>query len=206
MTIKLNFNTTNVLDNTLEEGVRKLLYEGKKEETYNHCKNVAEMNVKIAKMFNLDIEACKNAGYLHDISAIVSLNEMSKYAKENFSYIDNAEEKYPFLLHQRISKVISKEVFKIEDIRVLDAIECHTTLKSNPSKYDMSLFIADKLAWDQENVPPFYNEVEKALSISLEKASLTYINYIIDNNVILCPHKWILDAKKYLEIIVEKNL
>ena len=28
-------------------------------------------------------------------------------------------------------------------------------LKAEPTEYDMVLFIADKLAWDQEGIPPF---------------------------------------------------
>ena len=76
-------------------------------------------------------------------------------------------------------------------------------LKANPSQYDMALFIADKLSWDQEGTPPFYDIVIKNLSVSLEKACLSYINYIIDNSMILHPHSWIIESKEYLEKVLE---
>ena len=65
---------------------------------------------------------------------------------------------------------------------------------------NMALFIADKLLWDKEGTPPFYDVVSENLSYSLEKACLSYINYIIDNNMILHPHSWIIASKKYSEI------
>ena len=52
----------------------------------------------------------------------------------------------------------------------------------------MSLFIADKLAWDREGIPPFYEDVDHALDISLELACYKYMQFMADNNMILCPH------------------
>lgn len=129
----------------------------------------------------------------------IANKKLLKYMIEHNLFIDAAEKKYPFLLHQRISRLLAKTFFKIDDETILSAIECHSTLKPNPSQYDMALFIADKLSWDQEGTPPFYDIVSKSLSISLEKACLTYINYIIDNNMILHPHSWLIAGKKYLD-------
>lgn len=95
---------------------------------------------------------------------------MLKYACENSFDLCEAERKYPFLLHQRLSKIIAAQYFNISDEDILSAIECHTTLKKDTSKYEMSLFIADKLAWSREGIPPFYEEVNAGLAISLETA------------------------------------
>lgn len=179
--------------------VREFLLQNDKRRTLEHVTAVAETNKKIAEKFGLDKNICIISGYLHDISTVVNPKDMLNYMKDNNLFIDEAEIKYHFLLHQRVSKLLAKEFFCIEDERVLSAIECHTTLKSNPSQYDMALFIADKLSWDQEGTPPFYDAVSLNLSISLESACLSYINYIIDNNIILHPHSWLLEAREYLE-------
>ena len=71
---------------------------------------------------------------------------------------------------------------------MLSAIGCHTTLKAEPTDYEMVLFIADKLAWDQEGVPPFYNEVRSVLDVSLKRASYDYMKYINDTGKILGQH------------------
>ena len=56
----------------------------------------------------------------------------------------------------------------------------------------MSLFIADKLAWDKRGIPPFYEEVDSALDISLEAACYKYMEYMVEDDMILCPHdNWI---------------
>ncbi len=156
------------------------------------------MNIKIAEKFGLDKSICELCGYLHDISAVVAPADMLTYAVQNDWHIDKSEKAYPFLLHQRISKVIAKQYFGITDEKTLSAIECHSTLKASPSAYDMALFIADKLAWDQENQPPFYSVVNDALKKSLESASLAYMDYIVTNKMILHPHEWFISAVRFL--------
>jgi predicted HD superfamily hydrolase involved in NAD metabolism len=150
------------------EDVQSLLYSRGKQNTFTHVKAVAEMNVKIAAQYGLDKKICELGGYLHDISAVISPKDMLSYAIGKDWYIDEAEQKYPILLHQRISRIIAQEDFGITDERVLSAIEHHSTLKTNPSDYDMALFVADKLAWQESaDMPvceaPFYSLVSDAL-------------------------------------------
>ncbi|CEN77586.1 bis(5'-nucleosyl)-tetraphosphatase (symmetrical) YqeK [Paraclostridium sordellii] len=178
--------------------IKNFLLENDKSKTLKHVIDVANTNSKIAKKYGLDENICIISAYLHDISTVIQPNDMLNYMYENNLFIDEAERKHSFLLHQRISRLIVKDFLGIDDELILSAIECHTTLKQNPSKYDMALFIADKISWDQEGVPPFYDIVIENLSISLEKACLSYINYIIDNNMILYPHSWIIEGKEYL--------
>ena len=47
-----------------------------KEKTWNHVKNVAEKAKKLAIRYHLDIEKCIIAALLHDISAILSPEDM----------------------------------------------------------------------------------------------------------------------------------
>ncbi len=186
--------TRNTIDN-----IKHLLCKNGKQKTYEHVRAVANVNIKIAKHYGLDVEICELCGYLHDISAVIKPDDMMLYAQSNGWYIDESENKYPFILHQRISRVIAEQDFNITDERVLSAIECHSTLKENPSAYDMALFVADKLAWDQDGEAPFYDVVKTALETSLEAASLAYMQFIIDNKMILYPHKWFEDGMRYLK-------
>jgi len=182
----------------IKADVKTLLCEFNKAKTFEHVKAVAEANIKIAEQYNLDKNICELCGYLHDISAIMPYSMMMSYAVDNNWHIYEAEKKFPILLHQRISKVIAEEDFNITDERILSAVECHTTLKSNPSDYDMALFIADKLAWDQEGQAPFYDIVSEALKQSLEAASLAYMDYIVEHKMIFYPHDWFNDSVKFL--------
>ena len=178
--------------------IQSLLSVKNKAKTFEHVKSVAGMNVRIAGQYGLDKDICELSGYLHDISAIIPPKDMLSYAVDNGWQIDKAERKYPLLLHQRISKIIAREYFNVADERILSAIEHHTTLKSNPSDYDMALFVADKLAWDGEGDAPFYTVVSDALRYSLEAASLAYMDYIADNKMIWYPHTWFEEGRKFL--------
>ncbi len=194
-------NTTE-LTGDIEVDVNNFLLQNNQKKTLEHVIEVAKTNKEIAVKYNLDEKICIISGFLHDISVVIHPNDMLNYMIENNLFVDESERKYPYILHQRISKIIAKNFFNISDKTILSAIECHSTLKANPSKYDMALFIADKLSWDKEGTPPFYDIVSENLSFSLEKACLSYINYIIDNNMILHPHSWIIESKKYLEISI----
>ena len=178
--------------------VKALFQSNNKQNTFNHAKAVAEMNMKIADRYELDKDICELCGYLHDISAVVAPGDMLAYAIKKGWHIDESERKHPFLLHQRISKTIAEQNFGVSNEQILSAVECHSTLKMNPSAYDMALFIADKLAWDQESEAPFYSVVNDALNQSLEAASLAYMDYIVDNKMILHPHKWFEAGVRYL--------
>ena len=196
-----NYKYVNITKNTgdIIVDVNNFLLENNKKKTLKHVIDAANRNSEIAEKCGLDKDRCIKCGYLHDISAVIQPSDMLTYMVGNNLFIDESERKYPFILHQRISRLLAKSFFNVDDETILSAIECHTTLKSNPSQYDMALFIADKLSWDQGGIPPFYDVVIKNLSLSLEKACLSYINYIIDNNMILYPHSWIIESKKYLQ-------
>ena len=122
---------------------------------------------------------------------------MLRYAKDYNMFLDLSEEKYPFLLYQRFSATVAMEVFKVNDERILSAITHHTTLKANPSQYDMALFVADKLSWDHDGVPPYFQIVQSELDKSLYHASLAYIDFVLNHNMVLCPHKWLVEAYQW---------
>ena len=132
--------------------------------------------------------------------------EMYEKAKARNLEIDPAEEKFHFLLHQRISKIIAREYFDINDQDILDAIECHTTLKKNAGMYDKVIFIADKISWDQKDVPPYYDLLKSKAMESLDEACYFYIKYQFENSLLLMPHQWIKEAYEDLKILLKKDI
>lgn len=113
--------------------------------------------------------------------------------------IDPAEEKYHFLLHQRISKIIAEERFGINDAEILSAVECHTTLKKKAGMYDKVIFIADKILWDQKDFPPYYDILKSKAAESLDDACYYFIRYQFDNGLLLMPHQWLNEAYEELK-------
>lgn len=165
-----------------------------KEDVLKHVENVADIALELAKAYKLDIVKTNLAALLHDISGIMTPQEMYDFAKMRGLEIDPAEEKYYALLHQRVSKIIAQEEYDITDTDILNAIECHTTLKKNASMYDKIIFIADKISWDSKGAPSYDDLLKSTTVESLDKACYTYIKYQFDNNLLVMPHQWLIEA------------
>ena len=182
-----------------EELIRDTYLSRNKVKTLKHAEEAAETAAWLAGIHHLDIQKARTALLLHDISAVMTPQEMYETAVERGMPLDPAEEKYHFLLHQRMSRIIAEKQFGIQDEDILSAIECHTTLKKNAGLYDQLVFIADKISWDQEGIPPYYEELREKAAESLEEACFFYIHYQFENKLLLMPHRWISEAYEELK-------
>ncbi len=181
------------------DSIKNKYLSNNKEDVLKHVEDVAELAVGLAKAYSLDATKTKLAALLHDISGIMTPQEMYDFAVMKGLEIDPAEEKYHALLHQRVSKIIAQEEYGITDSDILNAIECHTTLRKNASLYDKIVFISDKISWDQKGVPSCDDLLKSATVESLNEACYLYIKYQFDNNLLVMPHKWLIDAYEDLK-------
>lgn len=170
-----------------------------REDVLKHVEDVANIAIALARAYNLDIVKTKLAALLHDISGVMTPQEMYDFAKTRGLEIDPAEEKYHALLHQRVSKIIAQEEYDITDSDILSAIECHTTLKKNASMYDKVIFIADKISWDTKGVPSYDDLLKGGSAETLVEACYLYIKYQFDNNLLVMAHQWLIDAYEDLK-------
>lgn len=183
----------------IEADTHNILIKNDRHVIAEHTIRVAKKAFEIAEEFGVDKTSARIAGFLHDISGIIPNDKRLEAA--NLLNIDvlPEEERLPLILHQKISRVMAQDVFGINDTYILNAIECHTTLKANASKLDMVLFIADKIEWDQKGIPPYIKEVNKGLDISLEYAAFSYLKFQWDNRANLkVLHPWLEEAYKDL--------
>ena len=169
-----------------------------KEYIWEHSLKVAEESIAIAQQYALQEKICIEAALCHDVGGMYTEDELLMMAIEEHMALDPAETQHPFLLHQRFSRKICEQVLAIKDERITEAVGCHTTLKANPSAYDMALFIADKLAGNPYGELPYAKEIRKALCCSLESACLAHIDYVCRHGMILMPHRWLLEARTWL--------
>ena len=79
-----------------------LLLHGK-QATAVHSREVARQAEALAQRFGCPVSLVRHAAWLHDISAVLSPDEMQAYAQSQAWDWDPAEQAHPFLLHQRIS-------------------------------------------------------------------------------------------------------
>ena len=169
-----SFTPTGKIDND----IKAFLLKYNKEFTYKHSIRVANEAKKIAEKFHVDKEKAAIAGYLHDISGIFPNEERIAVAEEFGVAIVEAERKFPMIIHQKLSRVIAKEIFKIEDEEILNAICCHTTLRKHATKMDLVLFVADKIEWDQKGTPPYLIEIKKIGKIFGKSSFCIYFIFV----------------------------
>lgn len=184
---------------SLKGDLTSFLTANNRPKTLAHCLDVTDTAITLATRFGLNQETVATAALLHDVSCVMKAQDMLAYAIDAQWPLDEAERLHPFILHQRMSAVFADSLFGVDDPATLSAISCHTTLKPSPSQSDIIVFLADKLAWDQPGTPPFAQAITAALDISLRHAALSYIDYVLENGMLLHPHQWLLAAKAWLE-------
>ena len=178
--------------------ITNFLIENDKIKTLEHSIKVVEKGIELAMDFNENVYKIKLASYLHDISVVIPNNLKIEYSEVNSIEILREERIFPMIIHQKLSKNIAQKIFQVNDMDVLNAIGCHTTLKANPSKLDMILFIADKINWDQEGIPPYIDIIERNLKISLNNGVKEFLNYLMDNkHQLKVLHSFLIEAHEY---------
>jgi predicted HD superfamily hydrolase involved in NAD metabolism len=164
-----------------------------------HSIRVGNESKRLAREFGVDEDSAAISGFLHDVSVVFPNNERIRVSSELGIKVLLEEETFPLIVHQKISKVMAREIFNIDDDIILDAIGCHTTLRSNSTKLDRVLFVADKIEWDQKGSPPYIEDLKGMLHISLEHGAFAYLNYMWEQRDSLkVVHPWLEDA--YFEL------
>jgi predicted HD superfamily hydrolase involved in NAD metabolism len=181
----------------IENDVHSILLNNNCEEVAQHTQLVADKARQLASKFGLNEEAAYIAGLLHDIGNIVPIEERVDFCNVFSIEVLEAEKIAPSLLHSKISKIIARGVFGIEE-EICSAIECHSTLKANASKLDLVLFVADKLSWDSKHNKEFIEEMTEGLAVSLECAAFEYVKYLYKSQVKVM-HPMTIEAFNYLE-------
>ncbi len=166
-----------------------------------HSKSVAEECRRLAIKFGVNDKDAEIAGLLHDISAIFPFQQRLEISNLLGIQVLKEEDEFPLILHQKISQVMAKDIWNINDDQILSAIGCHTTLKKEYTELELVLFIADKIKWDQKGIPPYLEDVVSGLNISLEHGAYAYIRYLMDNKSNLkVVHPWLIDAYDSLRV------
>ncbi|MCX6082218.1 MAG: bis(5'-nucleosyl)-tetraphosphatase (symmetrical) YqeK [Chloroflexi bacterium] len=169
------------------------------QKTAEHCSAVASKAKELAKKYNSDSSKAEQAGYLHDISAVIPNEKRIEFAQSQSVKILAEEIQYPMIIHQKLSVVLAREAFGVTDNEVLSAVGCHTTLKANPTLLDKVVFLADKIAWDQDGNPAYLSKIIEAMDKSLDTAVLEYLNYLWEwRSQLKVIHPWLVESREFL--------
>ncbi|GIO96659.1 haloacid dehalogenase [Paenibacillus lautus] len=195
------------LTGNLRNDVASFLQKHQCPKTAEHVLKVGAEARRIAVLYGAEPTAAEYAGYLHDISAVFPNHVRIQVAHEIGLEVLPEEEQFPMIIHQKISAYMAEDLFKITEPEILNAVGCHTTLRSKATLLDKALFVADKMEWDQTGIPPYLKEITEQLQISLDHAAFEYIQYLWNRRELLkVIHPWLRDAYDELRDSLNHNL
>ena len=191
----------------IQRDVEGFLGRHQKWNTYEHSGRVADKATQFAERFSVPAGEAIAAAWLHDISAVIPNDERLSYAQSLSVEILEEEYQFPMLLHQKLSRVIAAAVFQVKQAAILEAIGCHTTLRPEATRLDKVIFVADKIAWDQNGEPPYSDAIQQGLGQSLEHACLAYLEFLWDSRDILPGpiHPWAAAARAWLRGCIQNE-
>lgn len=168
--------------------------------TAAHSAQVAAQAARLAERFGVSVPRAEAVGWLHDVSAVIPNEKRVRVALDHGIEVLPEEEKLPMIVHQKLAARLARDLFGVADADVLSAVGCHTTLKADASPLDKVVFVADKIAWDQEGRPPYLTELVTALDGSLDKAVFVYLDYLwTRRDTLPVLHPWVIAARRQLQ-------
>lgn len=149
------------------------------EKRYFHSLCVADEAKRLAEKYGGDSEKCYLAGLLHDITKN-SPDEEHLQLFETFGImLNDIEKNAKKLWHAMSGEAYIKNILKIDDSELLDAVRYHTTAKKNMSLTAKILYLADFTSRDRD-----YEDVEVIREIvdkSIEEAMVYTLKYSIND-------------------------
>lgn len=108
-----------------------------------HSFSVADLAYDIAACNGKDALRAYHAGLIHDIAKSVSGEEAEALMQQHFP--EYASRVGAWGYHQFLATVVAREIFKIEDPEILEAIEFHATGKKHMTPLAKIVYCADKI-------------------------------------------------------------
>lgn len=144
---------------------------------YEHSIAVMERAVELAKRYGVDVEKARLAGLLHDIMKNEDKINLLQFIGNSDILLSVAEKNGPPLWHAIGGFLYARDVLKIEDADVLNAIRYHTTGRANMSPLEQVVYLADLTSSDRDY--PDVEEARKRSEQSLHIGMLYSINFLI---------------------------
>lgn len=170
------------------------------EERYIHSIGVMKTSEDLAKHYGVDPYKAKIAGLCHDCAKNFSFGDLINKAKLSGEHIDYVHYKSPQLLHGVVGAYIAKELFRVNDKEILDAIKYHTTGRENMSTLEKIIYISDVI--EPSRSFKGVNELRKLAYIDLNKALIKSfddtISFVVQRGSVL--HANTINARNYLLI------
>ena len=110
---------------------------------YLHSVETAKTSLLLSKKSGINIKKAVTAGLLHDCAKDLSTARTRHYMKKYRIKIDEVSLKIPALYHCFTGPHVAREVFKVRDREVLEAIRHHTVGSPDMGAVAKVVYVAD---------------------------------------------------------------
>ncbi|MCP5513921.1 MAG: bis(5'-nucleosyl)-tetraphosphatase (symmetrical) YqeK [Spirochaetales bacterium] len=166
-----------VITDSLLNQIDSYLKENLSEKRYRHSVSTAVTAEQLCRIFSIDSRKGYLAGLLHDIARELDIEQLTSLSLKDGGAIRDSEKKHPVLLHGRAGAEMVKELFKITDAEILDAVSHHTTGNKGMSSLAKVIFIADY-------IEPYRAHITQEYLSSLKGKSLDSMLKIVLNSIL----------------------
>lgn len=144
---------------------------------FHHSLCVADCAKKLAAKYGCNEDKAYTAGILHDIMKNAPPDEQLEFLEKQNVELSPVEKSNSKLYHAISGAYYIKNIIKIDDEDIFNAVRYHTTGRANMSLLEKVIFIADFVSDDRD-----YNgieEIRQAAWESLEKAMMIGLDFTI---------------------------
>lgn len=184
----------------IDKQIQKIM----KRDRYQHVCRVVQLAGEIAEYYNLSVNKVKIAALIHDCAKNYSLTELKILIKKYDIKLSIVEKKIPKIWHAYIGAEIAKDVFKIDDYEILQAIRYHSTACKNLSLVGKAVYIADKIEPHRDFTG--LKKIQKLLWEDMDLAMLELLDqeivFLITKKLLIHPDT--LEARN--QIIMDKGI
>lgn len=155
----------------------KTIKENLTKSRYEHSVLVAEKARELARKFGADEAKAEIAGLLHDVCKDMSHEKLLQTMNDFGIILDNTEKRETKLWHAIAGAAFAKNVLKVEDSDILNAIRYHTTARANMTVLEKVLYLADFVSDDRKY--DGVDEMRNAVEVSMEFAMIYSLKFTI---------------------------
>ena len=163
---------------SIDKKLRKELDENR----YHHTLGVMFTAASLAMVWGVPLEQAQLAGLLHDCAKCIPNEKKISMCRKHKVPLTAFEVEHPFLIHAKLGAYLAGKKYGIADREVLSAIAWHTTGKSEMTKLEMIIYIADYIEPQRDKAPRLdvirrlaFEDLEECM-YQILKDSMTYLS------------------------------
>lgn len=184
----------------LEEKIKNYLKNNLSTRRYEHTLGVEKSALELAKINGADLYKVKIAALAHDLAKEISIEGQRQALKLHNAKIDEISNLTPQILHGFVSAIMLKDMFKVNDKEILNAVAYHSTGRKNMSLIEKIIYIADYIEPNRnyDGVEGLRNVTKENLNKGVLMGLNNTIKLLVERNGVIHPDT--VDARNYLVV------